>query len=93
MIQVTLPTRQVSSGLAPGMYARNQKAGVGVMTFANGDVYEGEWQEDTMHGRGTYRCVGPNPFLAAFKQPQLVTTGFLLDDGWGMLFVFGDFSD
>lgn len=39
----------------PGVYIQNQKAGAGVMAFANGDVYDGEWEGDAMHGAGTYR--------------------------------------
>eukprot|EP00964_Phaeocystis_antarctica_P039413 scaffold22549_cov52-Phaeocystis_antarctica.AAC.1 len=28
------------------------------MTFADGDVYEGEWANSTQHGTGTYTCAG-----------------------------------
>lgn len=29
-----------------------QRTGQGIMTFANGDKYEGEWRDDEMHGKG-----------------------------------------
>lgn len=37
-----------------GNYINGQKSGIGKMTYPNGDVYEGEWNEDKMHGDGTY---------------------------------------
>jgi len=37
-----------------GDYKDGLKSGNGKMVYPNGDIYEGEWGEDKMHGEGTY---------------------------------------
>ena len=34
---------------------RGAKHGHGMFLFAQGDIYEGEWKNDKMHGFGEYR--------------------------------------
>ncbi len=37
-----------------GGYKNNLRSGKGTAHFANGDVYIGQWKDDTMHGYGIY---------------------------------------
>lgn len=37
-----------------GNYKDGMKTGFGKMIFPNGDIYEGEWLEDKIHGEGSY---------------------------------------
>lgn len=37
-----------------GSYVDGKKAGVGKMTYPNGDVYTGQWKNNVMEGEGTY---------------------------------------
>mmetsp|Transcript_15842 Transcript_15842/g.23850 ORF Transcript_15842/g.23850 Transcript_15842/m.23850 type:complete len:231 (-) Transcript_15842:87-779(-) len=37
-----------------GNYKDGARNGVGKMTYPNGDIYEGEWLDNKMHGEGTY---------------------------------------
>ena len=38
----------------------DKKEGRGKYTFANGDVYDGEWKADKRHGHGELVCVNGN---------------------------------
>lgn len=37
-----------------GNYKDGKRAGVGKMTYPNGDEYTGEWKDNAMEGEGTY---------------------------------------
>lgn len=37
-----------------GDYRDGKKAGMGKMTYPNGDEYTGEWKDNVMEGEGTY---------------------------------------
>lgn len=37
-----------------GNYTDGKKAGMGKMTYPNGDEYTGEWKDNAMEGEGTY---------------------------------------
>lgn len=37
-----------------GAFFKGKKQGAGTYTYANGDVYQGQWLEDLKHGSGTY---------------------------------------
>lgn len=37
-----------------GNYTDGKKAGIGKMTYPNGDEYTGEWKDNAMEGEGTY---------------------------------------
>lgn len=37
-----------------GNFAMGLRSGKGHLTFRNGDTYAGDWQDDEMHGNGTY---------------------------------------
>ena len=43
-----------------------QREGKGMMKFANGDKYEGQWAEDNMHGQGEYRCKNGDYYKGEF---------------------------
>lgn len=30
--------------------------GVGKISYSDGDIYEGEWKDDSFHGHGKYIC-------------------------------------
>ena len=45
-----------------GNYRDGKKAGMGKMTYPNGDEYTGEWKDNVMEGEGTY----------VYKVPPLV---------------------
>jgi len=57
---------------------KSQKEGRGVMLFVNGDLYNGEWHDNKMHGRGTYyfnmeNCI----YSGEFKEGELTGRGFI----------------
>lgn len=37
-----------------GNYTDGKRAGMGKMTYPNGDEYTGEWKDNVMEGEGTY---------------------------------------
>ena len=37
-----------------GDFDKGLKDGVGVMDYANGEQYDGDWSEDKYHGKGTF---------------------------------------
>ena len=41
--------------------------GLGTYKFANGNVYEGEWNDDKSHGKGTYIFKNGNKYVGEFK--------------------------
>ena len=43
------------------------KHGIGILQFANKDVYEGEFARDDLHGKGTYRYDNGDIFEGIFK--------------------------
>ncbi|KAJ3090611.1 hypothetical protein HK102_003202 [Quaeritorhiza haematococci] len=37
-----------------GAFVKGKRHGYGVFIYANGDVYEGSWEDDLKHGEGVY---------------------------------------
>jgi len=44
----------VSGGTYCGYWIFGKRHGLGIMKYADGSSYEGEWEEDDMHGRGKF---------------------------------------
>ena len=43
-----------------GDYVQGQREGFGVYKHSNGDIYEGEWMNNLMHGKGKYTWTTEN---------------------------------
>lgn len=43
-----------------GDYTDGKRAGLGKMTYPNGDVYTGQWKDNAMSGEGTYEYKVPD---------------------------------
>ena len=39
-----------------GIWSFGLRSGKGILTLANGDVYDGHWKEDKKHGAGILDC-------------------------------------
>ncbi|KAF4320406.1 hypothetical protein BBO99_00005768 [Phytophthora kernoviae] len=50
-----------------GTYVNGSKNGLGKMTFANEDVYHGEWKADKMTGEGSYMYANGDIFSGKFE--------------------------
>lgn len=37
-----------------GMWRNGKRCGLGSFYFSNGDVYQGSWRDDLMHGKVTF---------------------------------------
>jgi hypothetical protein len=35
-----------------GEFNKNKKCGIGIVTYNDGTVYDGEWKHDIKHGKG-----------------------------------------
>lgn len=44
------------------------KHGIGILKFANMDVYEGEFAKDDFHGKGKYKYRNSDVFEGEFKR-------------------------
>lgn len=51
---VTLSSAVQVHATFDGTYVDGKKTGYGKMTYPNGDIYTGEWKDNTMEGQGTY---------------------------------------
>ena len=52
------------------------REGKGVQLFANGDLYNGDWKDDKMQGKGGYYFMLENCFYKGeFKQGELTGRG------------------
>ena len=57
-------TRKLPDGnVYEGQYVNNVRSGEGIMTYANGDVYEGAWAKDHPNGVGKLVSKGCLAFL------------------------------
>ena len=45
--------------------------GQGKYTYANGNVYEGDWKEDKMNGRGTLTWTNGNVYVGEWKENKI----------------------
>ena len=50
-----------------GEYLLGVRAGHGVMTYADGSVYDGQWKEDCRNGRGTLRTIEGSRYIGNWK--------------------------
>jgi hypothetical protein len=58
------------------------KHGIGILKFANQDVYQGDFVRDDLHGKGTYRYHNGDVFEGSFKKGKREGPGtFLGIDG------------
>ncbi len=46
-----------------GQWKANQRHGRGKLSFSNSHVFEGFFQDDVIHGTGTYHCNGEQPAI------------------------------
>lgn len=53
--------------LVKGFWRAGKKHGKGTMTFATGDVYEGEMINDLRHGKGTYKFVNGDVYTGQWE--------------------------
>ena len=53
-----------------GAFVRGVRHGRGVATKPNGDVYDGEWQQDMPSGRGSKRYAGGHRYTGQFTAGQ-----------------------
>ena len=57
----------------PGTYTgkwynnNNKPYGEGIMTFSDGEIYEGEWKDGKIDGKGTYNFSNGNVYKGEFK--------------------------
>ena len=47
----------------------------GKYTFANGDIYEGQWQDGKMHGQGKYTFVSGAIYEGQWRDGKMQTHG------------------
>lgn len=50
----------------------NKSCGKGKLTHADGDVYEGEWEDDKANGKGVYRHKNGAVFDGMWKDDRQV---------------------
>lgn len=55
------------------------KEGYGKFNFSNGDIYEGEWEDDKFHGKGKYLYNDGSYFEGLFKNNKLDGDGIRYD--------------
>lgn len=51
-----------------GTYNNGSREGSGVLSLANGDVYEGEFQQSKFHGKGEYRYLNGDKYNGCFNK-------------------------
>ena len=49
-----------------GIFDNNMANGTGVLYMAGGDIYEGEWMDDKLHGHGK-QIISGNEFEGLFQ--------------------------
>jgi hypothetical protein len=52
-----------------GEWRCDHRWGWGILTFANGDVYEGEWVDDVIEGNGRYSYKDKSYYQVCVKPP------------------------
>ena len=56
-----------------GNWVKNKQQGTGKMIYANGDIYEGEWEANNPHGKGVYTIYASKKRLeGTFDKGQFV---------------------
>ncbi|NIQ03448.1 MAG: hypothetical protein GWM98_26310, partial [Nitrospinaceae bacterium] len=53
-----------------GEFVNGKPHGQGILTFTNGDQYEGGFMADVMEGFGTYTAANGDRFVGEFKNGQ-----------------------
>jgi hypothetical protein len=72
--KVEIPEDQRTS--APVKNVVNVKQGKGVQLFTNGDLYNGDWVNNKMHGQGGYYFTAENWFYKGdFRDGELTGRG------------------
>lgn len=64
-----------------GTIVANKMNGQGTLTFANGDVYEGQFKNGTFHGHGTYTSASGWVYVGQFKNGYADGIGKLTTEG------------
>lgn len=54
-----------------GEWKHDHRWGWGALTFANGDMYEGEWVDDIMEGSGRYSYKDKSYYQVGLHQPRM----------------------
>jgi hypothetical protein len=69
--ECTYPNRFDSGvGRYFGLWSNDMREGQGVMAFSNGDVYDGEWCEDRMNGKGQHYLLIDHYFCSLYSTSQ-----------------------
>ena len=58
-------------------WVNDSRHGRGTYTFANGDIYIGEFASDVMDGKGTYRYANGNVYEGGYNQRSDHRPGYL----------------
>lgn len=62
-----------------GNYRRDRRDGVvGKLLFLNGDSYDGEWVDELMHGKGTYKTTDGRVYRGKFAYGEFGGEGALV---------------
>lgn len=67
-----------------GQFWNKKKHGKGILTFKNGDVYKGDFEEDEMEGYGEYKSVNGEKYIGEFKKGKRNGRGTLKIKGVGI---------
>jgi hypothetical protein len=51
---------------------------VGTITFANGDIYVGEWRDNKRNGQGTYTFANGDKYVGEYKDDKRNGQGTLM---------------
>jgi len=50
-----------------------KKEGRGVITYANGDIYDGEWKANKREGHGVWTCADSSTYRGEWQEGKLKT--------------------
>ena len=67
--------------------------GQGVMTYANGDIYDGEWKEGRMDGKGTKKFRNGNEYEGGVKSGRAHGEGVLTYAAGDLVKSSGEWKD
>jgi len=79
-------------GVYDGTFRSDQRHGVGVYRFADGETYSGQWKDNKQHGRGETVLVGGDRYVGEYREGHATGKGTYIWADTGNRYV-GDFVE